>query len=130
MRRDLGCRYLRCLMSALRWPHPGPNRIERGQKQKGQHGSYGRPTDQRVGERTPKGGECQGDKSEHRSQSGKDDWAGALHRGLYERVKPVETFFAIRLDLTDQDKRVAHEDATQRNQTENGIEPKWLMENQ
>src|SRR5258705_6865450 len=126
----LECWYLRCLMSALRWPHSEPNRIECGQKQKGEHGSYGRATDQRVGERTPEGGECQRDEREHRSQSGKNDRAGALHVGLHKRVERVETFFAIRLDLTDQDKRVAHEDAAQRNQTEDGVEPEGLMENQ
>ena len=59
-----------------------------------------------------------------------DDGPRTLDRRLYDGTIRVQPFLAIGLDLTDQDERVAHQDARQPDETEDGIESERLLEQQ
>ena len=115
-------------LSFLGWPDPEPGCVKGRQEQKDHHGTDRRSSDQGVGHGTPEDGVRQRDEGEHGGQRGQDDRSGSLDGCLDDSAVVIEAGFAVFLDLLGQDQGVAHQDARQPDQPEDGVEAERLVE--
>ena len=69
-----------------------------------------------------------GNEGQHGGKRGQDHGPRPLHRRLDDGVIVVEAGGLVLLDLLRQDQGVAHQDAGQSDQTENGVEAERLVE--
>ena len=47
-----------------------------------------------------------------------------------EGMEGIESFLVVRLDLSNQNERISHQDACESDQTKDRVKPKWLTEQQ
>ena len=109
---------------------PEPRGIERRKEEQDQHRADRRAADQRIGHRSPEDGVREGDEGQHGGKCGQDHGPRALHRGLDDGVIVVEAGSTVLLDLFGQDQRIAHQDAGQSDQAQNGVEAEGLVEDE
>ncbi|MCY1220008.1 hypothetical protein D9M72_320070 [compost metagenome] len=69
-------------------------------------------------------------KGQDSRQRGQDHWPGTLHRGFDNSVERRQSRALVLVYLPDQDQRVAHQDARQCDQADQGVDAEWLPEQQ
>ena len=72
----------------------------------------------------------QGNKRQHGGHGGQQDRARALDRRFNHRLERLEALLLVMIDLTDQDQRIAHQNAGKGDQADQRVDAKRLIENQ
>ena len=72
----------------------------------------------------------QWDEREDGSERGQDDGPRTLNRRFYDGVERSEALLQIVVDLSEEDERVAHQDARERNEADEGVDTERLLEHQ
>src|ERR1051325_1950134 len=86
--------------------------------------------DQGVREGSPEHGVRQRDEGEDGRERGQDDGPRPLNRRFYDGVERSEALLQIVVDLSEEDERVAHQDARERDEADEGVDAERLLEHQ
>src|SRR5439155_19693575 len=89
-----------------------PDRVECRQEDEGQHCTHGSPSNQCVCHRSPEDRERQRDESQYGCKGRKDHRTRSLHSRFDDSVITIKSLLLICFNLTDEDQRVTHQDAS------------------
>src|SRR6516165_10696367 len=126
-RRLMSCRlFRRILIYCWQRPDPEPDGVERRQENQDQNRADGRAADQRIGHRAPEYGTGQGNEGQHGCKRRQNHGPCALDGGLDDGLIGIEALLLIGMDLPYQDQGVAHQDAGESDQSQDGVEAEGL----